>query len=312
MYFPSIIRFMINFKPIHEIDKTLYENYLFAEAGRGCELSYANLCLWGDNKAAIVDEHLVLLSKYKEKYLYPFPMGKGDVSKVLEAIFADAAERGLPCILSSLTPEHADYLNEHYPDRFDIRFNRDSFDYVYAIDKLADLKGRKYHRKRNHYNRFCKEHPDFHVAPLSAENEVQVNAFIQEWYRKRLEESPENNYHSEQQALERCSKEYAALGMESLVLYDKEEILAFTMASHLSDNTFDVHFEKARWDVEGAYTAINCEFAKYLRDKYPEIEFLDREEDMGLEGLRKAKESYFPHHMIEKGIALPKEIIHEH
>lgn len=303
---------MINFKPIHEIGKTLYESYFFAEEGRGCELSYANLCLWGDIQGAIVNEHFVLLSKYKDKYLYPFPMGKGDTCTVLEAIFADAEERGIPCILSSLTPAQAEFLAEHYSDKFEIRFNRNSFDYVYAIDKLADLKGRKYHRKRNHYNRFCKTHPDFHVESLCAENEAQVKTFIDNWYKTRLEESPENDYTSEQKALERCFHEYTNLGLDSLVLFDQSEILAFTMGSHLSHNTFDVHFEKARWDVEGAYTAINSEFAKYLRGKYPEIEFLDREEDMGLEGLRKAKESYFPHHMIEKGIALPKELIHEH
>ena len=91
--------------------------------------------------------------------------------------------------------------------------------------------------------------------------------------------------------------------MESLLLCHNDNILAFTMGSRISPNTFDVHFEKARWDVEGAYTAINSEFAKYIRNKYPEVEFLNREEDMGLEGLRKAKESYFPHHLVEKATA---------
>jgi hypothetical protein len=73
-----------------------------------------------------------------------------------------------------------------------------------------------------------------------------------------------------------------------------------TMGSRLSRNTFDIHFEKAREDVDGAYAAINCEFARYLRLKYPDVEFLNREDDVGLEGLRKAKLSYLPHHMVEK------------
>ena len=298
---------MINFKPINQIDKKLYESYLFSEQGRGGELSYANLCMWGEHKVAIVENHLVLLSLYNGKYLYPFPMGNGDVVPVLEAIIADASERGIPCVLSSLTPEKATLLDELYPGKFESHFKRASFDYVYATEKLAELKGRKYHRKRNHYNRFCKNHPDFHVEPLSSKNAEQVKAFLDNWYKGRLEESPENDYAGEQTALNRCFMNYEKLGMESLVLFHEGEILAFTMGSQLSPNTFDVHFEKARWDVEGAYTAINCEFAKYIRDKYPEIEFLDREEDMGLEGLRKAKESYFPHHMVEKGFAVLKE-----
>ena len=72
------------------------------------------------------------------------------------------------------------------------------------------------------------------------------------------------------------------------------------MGSFLSDDTFDIHFEKAREDLDGAYPAINCEFANYLRARHPEIRFLNREDDMGIEGLRKAKLSYYPHHMVEK------------
>ena len=88
--------------------------------------------------------------------------------------------------------------------------------------------------------------------------------------------------------------------MEGIVLTVGGEVLGFTMASRLSADTFDVHFEKARADVQGAYAAVNCEFANYLREKYPLVKYLDREEDMGLEGLRRAKESYHPHHKVEK------------
>ena len=83
------------------------------------------------------------------------------------------------------------------------------------------------------------------------------------------------------------------------------------MGSRLSPDTFDIHFEKAREDVDGAYNAINCEFARYLRLKHPEIQFLDREDDVGIEGLRKAKLSYNPHHMVEKYWACLKEDIYE-
>lgn len=73
-----------------------------------------------------------------------------------------------------------------------------------------------------------------------------------------------------------------------------------TMGSRLGPDTFDIHFEKAREDVDGAYAAVNCEFARHLRAKYPELRYLNREDDLGLEGLRKAKLSYNPHHMVEK------------
>ena len=81
---------------------------------------------------------------------------------------------------------------------------------------------------------------------------------------------------------------------------DGDRILAMTLGSRLSSDTFYVHFEKARSDVQGAYGAVNCEFARYIREKYPEVKYLNREEDMGIEGLRRAKKSYYPHHLVEK------------
>jgi hypothetical protein len=80
-----------------------------------------------------------------------------------------------------------------------------------------------------------------------------------------------------------------------------------TLGTRLSQDTFDIHFEKAREDISGAYNAVNCEFARYLRLKYPEVKYLNREDDMGLEGLRKAKLSYYPDHMVEKSWACLRE-----
>lgn len=302
---------MIDFKPFEEIDRKTYEHYFFAEADQCCELSFGNVSMWGEQWAAIVCDQLIVLTKYRGKYMYHFPLGAGDKKPAIEAIIQDAKERNLPCFMTSLTHENADTLESLFPNKFDIQFHRDNFDYVYEIDKLADLKGRKYHRKRNHYNNFCKRMPDFYVEPVSSENIEKAKEFVTQWYADRLAESPENDYHGEQLALQKCYENYERLDMESLLLCHNGNILAFTMGSRISPNTFDVHFEKARWDVEGAYTAINSEFAKYIRNKYPEVEFLNREEDMGLEGLRKAKESYFPHHMVEKAVATLKENSHE-
>ena len=91
--------------------------------------------------------------------------------------------------------------------------------------------------------------------------------------------------------------------MEGLVLMDGDRILAMTLGSALSATTFDVHFEKALEEADGAYPAINWEFARYLREKYPQLRWLNREDDLGIEGLRKAKLSYCPDHFIEKSWA---------
>ena len=112
-------------------------------------------------------------------------------------------------------------------------------------------------------------------------------------------------------ALAKACRCYAELGMDGILLMEGDQVLAVTMGSRMASDTFDIHFEKAREDVDGAYTVVNQEFARYLRLKYPEIAYLDREDDMGLEGLRKAKLSYHPHHMIDKHRAYVAEEIHD-
>ena len=121
-----------------------------------------------------------------------------------------------------------------------------------------------------------------------------------QWFRAREEKDPTGSYVLEKVALERAFAHYEALALDGLVLMDGDRVLAFTMASRLSEDTMDIHFEKALEDADGAYPAINQAFAQYLREKYPAVQHLDREEDMGIEGLRKAKMSYYPEFLTEK------------
>ena len=291
---------MIDFRPLTMEHKADYERLLMAGGERGCEYSFANLFLWGRQKAARIHGYFVLFSQFSRRSVYPFPVGQGDIKPVLNAIIADAKERGIPCRITGMNASDMETLERCYPGQFRFHCDRDSYDYVYVIDDLADLKGRKYQRKRNHYNRFRQALPYYTVEALDESNLPAVKEMVDKWYEGRLAEDPHADYHMERAALSNALKHHQALDMEGLVLRDGEDILAVTLGSRLSPDTFDVQFEKARWDVDGAYTVINCEFARYLRGKHPEVKFLNREEDMGLEGLRKAKLSYCPHHLVEK------------
>lgn len=291
---------MINFKPIKTEHKELYRSYLMNGSERGCEFSFANLYLWGRQNAAIIHDHLVLFSHFNRRSVYPYPAGTGDKKPVLDAIIADARERGISCRITGLNKERRRTLETLYPDMFRFHCDRDSFDYVYDINDLADLPGRKYQKKRNHCNRFRADYPNYHVEPLHAENLPLVQAMTESWYENKLQENPENDFLMEQIALRKALSSYEALDMEGLVLFSENEVLGVTLGSPLSDDTYDIHFEKAKGDVNGAYAIINYEFARYLREKHPNIRYLNREEDMGIEGLRIAKERYFPHHMVEK------------
>ena len=101
----------------------------------------------------------------------------------------------------------------------------------------------------------------------------------------------------EHRALVLALENREALGLDGIVLRWQEEILGFTLGALLTENVFDVHFERARGDIQGAYPAVNRSFARYIREKYPQVRYLDREDDMGLPGLRKAKESYYPDYL---------------
>ena len=291
---------MIDFQPLTLEDRQRCEQYLLDGTERGCEFSFANLYLWGRQRAAEVEGHLVLFSQFSRRSVYPYPVGSGDKTAVLEALMADARERGIPCRITGLNQENMALIEEKFPGQFRFHCDRDSYDYVYDIHDLADLKGRKYQKKRNHFNRFRDAYPYYTTEPLTDHNLEEVQALTDRWYAKKLQEDPQGDYHMERAALSKALKHYVALGMEGLVLRDGADVLAFTLGSPLSPDTFDIHFEKALPDAEGAYPVINCEFARYLRAKYPNVRFLNREDDLGIEGLRKAKLSYYPHHLVEK------------
>ena len=294
---------MIPFEPLDPEKKAEYDRYLQNAGERGCEYSFVNLYLWGRQKAAFLHDHLTFFSQFNRKSVYLFPVGTGDKRPVLEAVMEDAKKRGIPCRFTGLTQDDCALLERLYPGRFHFHFDRDAFDYVYDIQDLAELKGKKFQRKRNHLNRFRDNHPDHVLEPITDENIDQVRQLVLSWYELRMAEDPHADFHMERSAIKKALDHWQILGMEGLLLRVDDQPVAMTMGSRLNDNTFDVHFEKALDIADGAYAAINNGFARYLKEKYPDVLFLNREDDMGLEGLRKAKLSYNPHHMIDKSWA---------
>ena len=291
---------MISFQHIDPVHKENYDRILRNCGERGCEYNFANLYLWGRQRAAFHQGNLVFFSQFNRKSVYPFPLPGGDLKASLDAIIHDAKIRDIPCRLTSLSHEDCDLLESLYPGQFRFHEDRDGFDYIYAIDDLADLKGRKYQRKRNHINRFRQNYPDYTIEPITDENTIEAVMLLQKWYADRELADPYGYFHMEKAAIFKALRDRNALGIEGLLLKHNGKALAMAMGSAINETTFDIHFEKALDEADGAYPTINQEFAQYLRAKYPNLQWLNREDDMGLEGLRKAKLSYYPHHMIEK------------
>ena len=291
---------MIDFKPFSLSERAFYEEYLQNCGQRGCEYSFVNLYLWGRQNGIVQDNRLLFFSRFNQKSVYLFPIGNGDLKQAIDSILCDAAQRGIDCCITGLLQEDCAQLETLFPNCFHFYCDRSSFDYVYDIAALASLKGRKFQKKRNHLNRFRQEHPNSFVTPITTDNLSLVKTFVNDWYASRLAENPHADYHMERTALEKALNQWQDLHLEGLILLDNGIPLAITIGSRLSENTFDVHFEKALEMADGAYAAINQAFAAYLQERYPSLRWLNREDDMGLEGLRKAKLSYSPDFMIEK------------
>lgn len=300
---------MITFRDPEIEDRSWVEERFCASGNQGCEYSFATLFLW----SGAYRQQVARLGDYVLERLcgplgacYLFPVGEGSLEPAVSALEADAAERGEPCRFVCMTPEQAARLEELRPGAYVYQEDRDGFDYLYEIDRLADLKGKKLQAKRNHINRFVERCPDWTVEEITFDNLGECAEMDLEWnrrYRSLDESSAEQEAQTrldERHAMSKAFAHYQELGLFGLLLRTGGEVVAFTIGSLINSETVDVHFEKAYSELQGAYPLINREFARWIREHCPQVRWLNREDDMGLEGLRRSKESYHPDRMVVK------------
>ena len=307
---------MIAFRDPEIGDRQWVEERFRASGNQGCEYSFSTLFLWSgayQQQVAPTDGFVLERLRGKLGAGYLFPAGSGPLEPVLSALEKDAAERGEPCRFFCVTPEQAERLEQLRPGQYAFQSDRDGWDYLYALDRLAGLGGKKLHGKRNHIRRFEESHPDWQVEQITMDNLAECAEMDLEWNRRYRsldaagEEAEARTRLDERHAMSRAFAHYEALGMDGLLLRTGGKVVAFTMGSPISADTFDVHFEKAYGEIQGAYPMINREFARWLQANRPGIRWLNREDDMGLEGLRKSKESYYPDRMVEKSAAIRRD-----
>ena len=185
---------MIPFKRLTPSQREEYDACLMEVPTRGCEYSFANKFLWGKQQVAFLHGCMAFFSHFYGKSIYPYPIGPGDKRAVIEEIIRDSRKRGIPCRLSGLLDADREELESWFPGKFLLRTERDDFDYVYDIQDLADLRGRKFQKKRNHVNRFRAEHPDFEVVPLCGDDLLSAREMVADWYAARALSDPHGDY----------------------------------------------------------------------------------------------------------------------
>lgn len=292
---------MISFKPIELEDKDTVQRYTLQSSRRNCDLSFSNLYSWRFlYRTEIAEQGGFLLFRFyvDGELAYMMPVGEGDVRAIVESLMDDARREGMKFRLLGVCCNMREELEAAFPGYFMFTVDRDYSDYIYLRSDLAALRGKKYQPKRNHINKFKAAYPDYEYKVLTPELVPECLRLESEWCRA--------NNCAENEALmsERHSMTDALKHMEELeltggVLYAGGKIAAFTFGCPINNETFDTCVEKANTDVEGAYAMINYEFANHLSEQYV---YVNREEDLGLEGLRRAKLSYYPETLLEKYI----------
>ena len=304
---------MIDFRTPQPSDKAWVDALLAQADYRGCDYNFTNLFVWSrayGQEIAQVNGFLVTHLCGRMGCSYMYPAGSGDLAAAIDILAREADKRRQPLRLVCLTTRQMEELDRLMPGRFAYEADRDGFDYLYDIDRLADLTGKKLHAKRNHINRFMDNNPSWVYEEITPQTLPECLEMDQEWYRRSMVRegaAEERDLGDEGIALRTAMDHYHALGLEGGLIRVYGEVVAFTMGDRLNSDTYDVHFEKAYGELQGAYAMINREFSRMIAEKYPAVAYLNREDDMGSEGLRRAKESYQPTVLLEKYTADWKE-----
>ncbi len=285
-------------------DKATFDKYFGSRYCENAEYTFTNLFMWREMmnfRWAVEDEVLYMFSMNEKIFSAWQPIGaqeklQGAITKILQVAEENRGEREFRFVV--VEKSFAEEL-EKYPDaKFNITAERDDFDYVYLAHDLINLSGRKYHGKKNHLNAFKKEYPEAKYLPITEEIIPKCREELNIWSETHKRANPDDPFIGyEQAAIHEIFDHFDRFKLKGGAILLNDKVVAFTFGERLNSDTAVIHVEKADQNIRGIYAAINQNFVEH---EWSDMIYINREEDMGIEGLRKAKESYRPIKMIEK------------
>lgn len=297
----------LTFHSISLEDKEWMTQKLREDNYSSCEYAFANNFMWSEVfEVEVGQAYDCGIIRYRKggEFSYSFPFGNGDKKRAVELLRGICAAHEYKLHMYPIEEKARKMLIEWFPGEFELDTDRDSFDYVYAVEKLALLKGKKLHGKRNHIARF-KDEDDWSYESLTRDCIDECRKMAKLWIGQR-EDKWNEEMEQEMRVLEKAFVHFDELDLFGGVLRKKGEIVAFTIGERLNADTMVVHFEKAYPELQGAYPMINQQF---VLDRGKEFTFVNREEDTGDLGLRKAKMSYYPDMLIKKYRAVESHVV---
>ncbi len=295
---------MINLKKVELDDRDYLTEIFTKQPDRGCEYSFGSLYMWGDVYQTTYSKQqqgAVVCYKSLERFL--FPAGSTDLKQTIDDIFEYFDQINKEFCLMALRTEDCEQLETMFPGKFKFELDEKYSEYVYNSLDLIELKGKKYHAKRNHISRFKRENENYSFVEFTKENIDRVIEMNHKWCEKYG--CKENDgLSTEYCATTKVLKNFFSLPFDGAFIETNGEIVAFAVGEKLTNNTYCVHIEKAFHEINGSYATINRDFAeRYAKD----YKYINREDAAGEEGLIKAKLSYYPCLVTEKFIATLKE-----
>ncbi len=296
----------MTFHPLALSDREAMQAVTLPSGRRNCNYTFANLVGWKflfGTEVCVLEKAVVLRYTFDGQRAYMVCTSEALSLELMEALLDDSngdlALRGLEdsqVAQLSMVNGPLELARFHKAERLkELSISsepvRDQYDYIYRRTDLATLHGRHLDAKRNHINRFRAEHPDFEYRPLTPEYFDECRRLTEIWQARTKFKGNSDTIDVEKQVMETIFSNWDALGMTGGSIFVDGRMVAFTYGSAVTTDTLDVCVEKADRHVEGAFAIINQQFAEHLPEQYV---YLNREEDMGIPGLRQAKLSYHP------------------
>lgn len=291
--------------PMDLSDLELITDYAEKYNQFSCEFSFSNLYLWNDiyhYKVSFYNSWLIIIDPVCDYIL--MPMGENINIADLAKLSGKLRENGFSGDISNIPPaiiEAHPQLSLHY----DIESYKGGTEYIYLTEKLFTLSGKKLRKKKNHISQFVRQYPNYQVKDMKPE----VYADCLDMVKNRLAASEyvSKTLKQENIAIQKAFESFDLIPLEGIAIYtgtreatnekkkknerEESKLVAFAVYSRLNKDVFTIHFEKADYSYRGSAQVINWETARLLKDR---CKYINREQDLGLEGLRRAKLSYDP------------------
>lgn len=288
----------LTFKPLALSDREWMMECLKQGHRGSLEYSFSSNFLWREVyklHVARYEDYAIVMSD-PEDPSFIFPLGRGPLLPVIEQLLLEAKKRGVPLCFNTLLEDDKVRLEALYPNRFQFEPIRNAYDYIYESEKLDRLPGKRLANKRNGINKFMMEHRNWSFEPITRENIDDAHAMSLEWCQiNGCRDNP--SLFEESCAVEQAFKHFFDLKLDGGLLRLGKRVVAFSMGDPLNEDVYLTHIEKAFDDIPGTYQMINQQFVRQFTLDY---RFVNREDDTGDEGLRRAKLSYEPAYLVAK------------